>query len=274
MACPIWPNHPAHARASRSALAGPSGGIRAATLVECPVCGTYEITYMTQVALEHATSMDDELRWRITWATRHASAAGAIKVLDSAELERLAESEAGPRSPLEKANSLLLLLAARSGGLGDRAAFNAETEWPLLYARGPNEATRLLAALVKKGLVTTTMSPAEGVELTYQGWQVVDTLPTSRTVQSTKAFVAMWFDPTMNAAYDDGFRPALFDLGYDPVRVDRQEFLGKIDDYIVKSIRESALVVADFNRSSTRGLLGGGVRLRARSDSNLHVPVR
>jgi nucleoside 2-deoxyribosyltransferase len=63
---------------------------------------------------------------------------------------------------------------------------------------------------------------------------------------SSQAFVAMWFDPQMKDAYDKGFELAITGAGYSPLRIDRKEHDGKIDDQIIAEIRRSAFVVADF----------------------------
>ena len=243
MSCPIWPSDSDHASAAHRIPIGESGAPRYATVITCPVCGEFEISGLADAALKNAT---EDFRWRLSWATRHASETGAPLVLHSSDLQRTTESVAEPRGPLAKADLLVLLLGSRADALGERSAFNQKTDWPLIYARGPNEAVRLLAELKRRGLVSLTMNPAEGVELTYQGWERLEALRSVQPPKSSKAFVAMWFDASMDAAYREGFYPALYALGYDPVRVDREDFLGKIDDYIVKSIRESAIVIADF----------------------------
>ena len=63
---------------------------------------------------------------------------------------------------------------------------------------------------------------------------------------SRKAFVAMWFDKSTLAAYDQGVEPAVWDAGYEPVRIDRREHSNKIDDEIISEIRRSRFVIADF----------------------------
>ncbi|MDE0347134.1 MAG: hypothetical protein OXI66_15350, partial [Boseongicola sp.] len=73
---------------------------------------------------------------------------------------------------------------------------------------------------------------------------------------SSKAFVAMWFDDSMNEAWNHGVAPAVRDTGYDPVRIDRKEHVNKIDDEIVAEIRRARFVVADFTHGDT-GARGG-----------------
>ncbi len=88
---------------------------------------------------------------------------------------------------------------------------------------------------------------------------------------SKRAFVAMWFDESMNDAWQNGFRVAIQNAGYEPVRVDQIEHVEKIDDKIVAEIRRSRFLVADF----THGDAGarGGVYYEAGFAHGLKIPV-
>ena len=73
---------------------------------------------------------------------------------------------------------------------------------------------------------------------------------------SAQCFVAMWFDPSMEEVYEKGIKPAIEAVGYSPLRIDRQEFVGKIDDEIIAEIRRSRFLVADFTHGHD-GARGG-----------------
>lgn len=88
---------------------------------------------------------------------------------------------------------------------------------------------------------------------------------------STQAFVAMWFDPSMVAAYDNGIAPAIRDAGYEPVRIDRKDHNNKIDDEIIAEIRRSRFVIADFTQGNSGAR--GGVYYEAGFAHGLNVPV-
>ena len=83
--------------------------------------------------------------------------------------------------------------------------------------------------------------------LTWRGFERVDELR-KVTPSSSEAFVAMWFDDELKPAYVDGFKRAIEDAGYKPVRVDEQQFTSKIDDRIISEIRRSRFIVADFSQ--------------------------
>ncbi len=62
---------------------------------------------------------------------------------------------------------------------------------------------------------------------------------------SSQAFVAMWFDSSMENVWKAGIEPGIRDAGYQPFRIDRKELSNKIDDEIIAEIRRSRFVVCD-----------------------------
>ena len=72
----------------------------------------------------------------------------------------------------------------------------------------------------------------------------------------TQAFVAMWFDPSMNEAYQQGIEPAISAAGYKALRIDQKLHNNKIDDEIIAEIRRSKFLVADFTQGPD-GARGG-----------------
>ena len=62
------------------------------------------------------------------------------------------------------------------------------------------------------------------------GYRRIEEIETN--IDSSQCFVAMWFDVSMNDARNKGIIPAIESAGYNPVIVDQEEFLGKIDDKI------------------------------------------
>ena len=68
----------------------------------------------------------------------------------------------------------------------------------------------------------------------------------AKRASTSQTFVAMWFDPSLKAAYELGLAPAIVGAGYSPLRIDRSEHADRIDDRIIAEIRRSAFMVADF----------------------------
>jgi len=94
-----------------------------------------------------------------------------------------------------------------------------------------------------------------------------------RAVQarSEQAFVAMWFDDSMNEAWGKGFKPGIEDAGYKPLRIDFKQHNNKIDDEIIAEIRRSRFLVADFTSKPKEAR--GGVYYEAGFAHGLNIPV-
>ena len=106
--------------------------------------------------------------------------------------------------------------------------------------------------------------------LTVLGYSYLDEIDHTVT-NSSQAFVAMWFDESMNEVWEKGFRPAIRDAGYEAVRIDQKEHLSKIDDEIIAEIRRARFLVADFTQGNTGPR--GGVYYEAGFAHGLNIPV-
>ena len=82
-----------------------------------------------------------------------------------------------------------------------------------------------------------------------------------RGSDSSQAFVAMWFDPSMEKAWREGIKLGIEDAGYKALRIDRKEHANKIDDEIIAEIRRSRFIIADFTHGC--GGARGGVYYEA-----------
>ena len=74
----------------------------------------------------------------------------------------------------------------------------------------------------------------------------------------------MWFDESMNDAYENGIEPGIRDAGYEALRIDRKEHSNKIDDEIIEEIRRSRFVVADLTHGKME-LAGVSITKRVRA---------
>ena len=108
------------------------------------------------------------------------------------------------------------------------------------------------------------------VEITVDGYSRLAEMENIVTV-SSRAFVAMWFDESMNQAWEVGIKPGIEDAGYEAVRVDQQEHVNKVDDQIISEINRSRFVVADFTQGSDGAR--GGVYYEAGYAHGIGIPV-
>ena len=225
-----------------------------ASTTNCPTCGTYRVEPRAMAMLAPGgDAQESSIRTKLIWAARLASDLGRPLDLAAENLGDIARSVVEPHPPIRKLDRLVLLLGDRSTTFADAVHLNHKNDWPLVFARSSDEYRGLVGALVEDMAFAARVTRGDGqtdLRLTPAGWRHFIQLESER-IKSTVAFVAMWFDPRMTPAYSDGFHRALYDLGYDPIRVDREEHLGKIDDFIIASIRRCGLLVADFTGMRT-----------------------
>ena len=149
--------------------------------------------------------------------------------------------------------------------LGDTFTITDPALISVTYSRDADELQYLVqylcdAALIKYTGMGGIMEITPAAHMHYEELQ-------ARQSASAQGFVAMWFDPTMRDAYNDGFEIGIRGAGYDPLRVDSVEHVGKIDDEIISQIRRSRFVVADFTGQR------GGVYFEAGFALGLNLPV-
>ena len=105
--------------------------------------------------------------------------------------------------------------------------------------------------------------------VTVDGYSQIAELTTN--LDSSQAFIAMWFDDAMTDACDNGIEPAIREAGYKPFRIDRKEHINKIDDEIIAELRRSRFLIADFTHGEDGAR--GGVYYEAGFAHGLNLPV-
>jgi nucleoside 2-deoxyribosyltransferase len=172
----------------------------------------------------------------------------------------------------------LKYLAVHITQLGDRLNFGddqdlhtmrllAETE-----SKNAGEVFEIFQMLENTGLVNGSFFIGGGgaVRPTVRGWQELDNLRKPR-IDSSQAFVAMWFNDQTTDAYVKGIEPAIGMAGYKSVRIDKKEHNNKIDDEIISEIRRSRFLIADFTCEPKN--VRGGVYYEAGFAMGLGIPV-
>ncbi|MDD9800140.1 MAG: hypothetical protein OXU29_06740 [Gammaproteobacteria bacterium] len=118
--------------------------------------------------------------------------------------------------------------------------------------------------------MTSTLGVLGIQEITARGYQRLEVLKSGQ-VDSDQAFVAMWFDASMDQVWENGFQPAIAGAGYHPMRIDKKEYIDKIDDEIIAEICRSRFVVADFTSKLKEPR--GGVYYEAGFARGMNIPV-
>ena len=180
-----------------------------------------------------------------------------------------------PLTVRERADRLLRFIAEKSDTIGTRIRIRKDAAvFAWSEAISGDEIEFLLEYLEEKNWIKgnhlgDSFSIMLEATVTVEGYGRIADQATN--VDSSQAFVAMWFDESMNEACQDGIELGIRDAGYEPFRVDRKEHTNKIDDEIIAEIRRSRFIVADF----TQGADGarGGVYFEAGFAHGLGIPV-
>ena len=156
----------------------------------------------------------------------------------------------------DRADRLLQYMGDQTVNIGTKFYFtNADVSSTGMAAWSesvcPEEVKYLLDYLIEQGWLDLR----NGYVLTVKGYVRLAELETA-DAESSKGFVAMWFDGSLKEAWEKGIKLGIKDAGYKPVRIDEKEHNDKIDDRIIAEIRRSRFVVADFTQGKD-GARGG-----------------
>jgi len=124
----------------------------------------------------------------------------------------------------------------------------AEQEQWLLYAYDGKSARYMIDQLIKYGYLNyTNKNTSQGpFIIESKGWEFLSSLRNAVVKDSNQGFVAMWFEPSMDKFFHDGFHPAIENgTEYKCIKIDLKQHNNKICDEIISEIRRSKFLVAD-----------------------------
>jgi hypothetical protein len=210
--------------------------------VDCQTCGRFKITQRL-IELLSGPSFS-ESKHLLSGRTREFTLKGASPLFLTEDVAGQLVAELGTLSVHERAMKLLENLAVMTTEPGERLILQ-NGDFPLSFSKDLLGLLYFLKYLNNEGFISYS-SPISTVTVAgYErlaDWQ-------RPNMDSDRAFVAMWFDKSMDEAFENGIEKAVEDAGYECNRVDRgrtADKLGKIDDEIIAGIREARFVVADF----------------------------
>ena len=267
--CAIWPEFPAkEMRDSNSFL-------KQSTYYDSPRAGgKYEIT---EEAADQLQYMDDDVEKRrikallTTWIVDMRQQGEEWPLVTTDVIQRVRVRR--DLHPYERADRLLRYFAEIPHGLGASWRLD-ESEIIEVMVRceciDQREVDFLVEFLVEQGwLKPLGMMNFIGGTVTLQGYARIADM--QHSVDSSQAFVAMWFDPSLADLYSSGIEPAVRAAGYKPLRIDQKPDANKIDDEIIAEIRRSRFVVADCTHGEDGAR--GGVYYEAGFAYGLNIPV-
>ena len=190
-------------------------------------------------AIAAVAALEDDAKARLTYRLVEARQQGtAVPVVDRRLVDNVRTMAA--TSVHERAVHLLQLLAVRTTLVGQRLDFMPQDPRSLAWSESieGKEVSYLLGYLHERTWIKRDLSGAYwSCRVTVQGYSFLEEY--RNAAESSQAFVAMWFDSSMDQAYTEGISPALKNAGYEPMRIDDTEHINKIDDEVIREIRRS-----------------------------------
>jgi hypothetical protein len=225
---------------------------------DCPRCGGYSITGMATVNLRN-TGMSKQDRAKVAAYLRERTLRGdsRISILSQQLPDMVSDTpvvtieeivrDRFPRTISERLDRALKNIHRLSEHLGAGIDLDPETDGPVLFAEHKDSFNFIKDTLQEAGWVKPIFATT-GIALTARGLERIAEL--ERNIagkESRQAFVAMWFDSSLDKAWKDGFEKSCDAAGgYKALRMDLKEHNQKICDAIIAEIRKSRFLVADF----------------------------
>jgi hypothetical protein len=213
---------------------------RAAQIVECPRCGTYEAVNEI-ISVGH--SWVSEVANPLSCAARQASEDNRPLRITFENAKALAMPHSESRV-VDNQERLLREVAKRSGRPQKTCVLLPGSDFTLIDCYNNNEFKWYIDSLTALGLLER---PEEGstwahnLKLTPEGWKRIQPVTQIGGVPG-QCFVAMWFADETRSAYDEGIEPAVRAAGFKAIRIDRKEHNNEITDEIIAEIRDSQFV--------------------------------
>jgi hypothetical protein len=228
------------------------------TLYDCEYCGTY---ILDSQGFDILIKDENKFKMACVLNERRLKGFGGIALDDETKVEdlvcgypRISVNELlaqYPQTAGEFLNRILLNLNRLAPRLFSEIALNFKKPDNLyLFAKDTGECMTILKELSEQGLIRDSNSTMQELRktLTLRGLEIIENLQNS-SIDSKQAFVAMWFDPSMDDFYKKGIKPAVEEAGYTAIRIDLKEFNNKICDELIAEIKRSKFLIADSSGS-------------------------
>ncbi|MHA1752116.1 MAG: hypothetical protein ACTSYZ_07075 [Candidatus Helarchaeota archaeon] len=227
-------------------------------IIDCPRCGKFKMSG-TAATSDFTKYLPRHL---LSGIIRNRYENGEKVFISTNDFKDAKYSIHIPKDPWDYIDLLLEHIYRKSGKIYKTTNFNINFDYPLLFAENPEEFKYYVDKSRELGFIEPVNS--EGYRLAPEGWKRI---PLIKTKKNNNAFVAMWFDDSVQKAWEKGIKPAIKETGYNPIRIDLQEHNEKICDRIIAEIKKSSFMIADFTGQR------GGVYFEAGFALGLGIPV-
>ncbi len=218
--------------------------------IDCPTCGKYGISGRVGTLLHNQAKAGSFEFIGPPGSRKRANLSAYLyenpeTLLTTSNIEQLAAIPTPGFS--QRRIKLLRAIEKESESLGDVVEVDVNSWRSRAWCKSANEVITLIQYLEKEELIVEPGSAGEKclVQLLQKGWQLLESLDAPNR-ESQQGFVAMSFSPEMLAIYESHIAPAIRAAGYDSLHVGKVEFTGDIIEEIMRQVRRSRFIVADF----------------------------
>ncbi|WP_022669161.1 hypothetical protein [Desulfospira joergensenii] len=240
----------------------------------CPRCGVVSLHHDTRVHFNQARFSNEDLAaisitLRNDWERKGRGIPTERQNLKFNDLTRII-AQFKPLDPLEMMDNALLNIDRRNDYVGQELSVYAKDDYPYYFCKESNEMRAIIGMLCSEGFlyVENELEGHLNVTITTKGYQRLREIE-RLNLESKQAFVAMWFNPSMNDAYNFAIEPAVREAisGFHALKIDNKEHIDDINDAIIGEIRRSRFMVCDLTGYR------GGVYFEAGFAYGLGLPV-
>jgi transcriptional regulator with XRE-family HTH domain len=165
----------------------------------------------------------------------------AFIALDDIFIDNLLANPIIPRTVTDKVDRLLMYCYNQASSFGEFV----DVSFPAIsFAKHDTEHTRFIEYAVNRKYLEKSKT-GEKYALTGLGYQRCEEIDEA-SPRSKTAFIAMWFDSSVDPKYEEAVREVIAACGFKPYRIDKEHFNGNIYSEILTAIKNCAFVIADL----------------------------
>jgi nucleoside 2-deoxyribosyltransferase len=218
---------------------------------DCPRCGLYLMSSNTEKQFRGYSLNEDEIAV-LSYGVRRMQKQKSLPPLNMDIIQAILKNSLP--SITEQANNLILWYG-NSFSPGKMVGAFYSTLQSIIGAKTPQGVHLIIEHLISGGLLFGSLSRETNpisakFKLTVEGWQYFEDLKRG-SIGSRKAFMAMEYgDEQLDMIFENYFKLAVKDAGFDLIRLDENPQAGLIDDRLRVEIQTSRFLVSDLTHEN------------------------
>lgn len=217
---------------------------------DCNRCGGFSLTG-SAAATVRSLCVSSEKKALLCHSIRKRQVSEERPVITSEQIAEILEYGIIP-TPQEQLDKFVLWFGDSHSEVGKTIEINPEEVQGYIGSESVTTVHFIIKHLVNKGILVKEKSnrPCE-IALAFEGWELYQDLKRGRS-DSRKAFMAMKFgDTALDNAFQNYFKPAVKETGFELVRLDDIPKAGLIDDRLRVEILTSKFLITDLTHNNS-----------------------